>query len=71
MLLLLPYPGVLQVSAFASALSFGTTINGSIFFNGPRAGINWNDGAGGGNNVTQNLLFNWVRETSDRKLLTN
>ena len=36
-----------QVSAFASALSFRTTINGSVFFNGPRAGINWNDGAGG------------------------
>ena len=34
-----------QVSAFASALAFRTTINGSIFFNGPRAGINWNDGS--------------------------
>lgn len=89
-----------QVSAFASALSFKTTINGSIFYNGPRAGINWNDGMGGGNSITcvlllapyvthahscsisrgacdvadvagvgmrgrQNLLFNWVRETSD------
>jgi hypothetical protein len=54
-----------QVSAFASALAYGTSINGSVFFNGPRAGINWNDGAGGGNSVTSNLLFNWVRETSD------
>ena len=54
-----------QVSAFASALAYGASINGSIFFNGPRAGINWNDGFGGGNSVTQNLLFNWVRETSD------
>ena len=27
-----------QVSAFASALAYKTTINGSIFFNGPRAG---------------------------------
>ena len=32
-----------QVSAFASALAFKSTINGSIFFNGPRAGINWYD----------------------------
>ena len=75
-----------QVSAFASALAFRTTINGSIFFNGPRAGVNWNDGSecssagisasashprslpwavGGGNSITQNLMFNWVRETSD------
>ena len=29
-----------QVSAFASALAYGASINGSIFFNGPRAGIN-------------------------------
>lgn len=54
-----------QVSGFASALGYNTVINGSIFFNGPRAGINWNDGMGGGNSITQNLLFNWVRETSD------
>ena len=34
---------LMQVSAFASALAFGTSINGSIFFNGPRAGsgLNW------------------------------
>ena len=34
-------------------------------FNGPRAGINWDDGFGGGNTFERNLLFNWVRETSD------
>ena len=54
-----------QVSGFASALSERTTVQRSIFFNGPRAGINWNDGFGGGNLVQQNLMFNWVRETSD------
>ena len=37
-----------------------------VLFNGPRAGINWNDGAGGGNNISLNVLFNWVRETSDQ-----
>ena len=30
-----------QVSAFASALSYKTSINGSVLFNGPRAGVNW------------------------------
>lgn len=30
-------------------------------FNGPRAGINVNDGFGGGNQIEKNLLFNFVR----------
>jgi len=34
-------------------------------FNGPRAGININDGFGGGNELTKNLIFNEVRETYD------
>ena len=38
---------------------------GNIFFNGPRAGINFNDGFGGGSNVAENLLFNTCRESSD------
>ena len=33
------------------------------------ASINWNDGMGGGNSITQNLMFNWVRETSDHGTL--
>lgn len=33
----------------------------SICFNGPRAGFNVNDGFGGGNNITHNLLFNMCR----------
>ena len=33
------------------------------------ASINWNDGMGGGNSITQNLMFNWVRETSDHGAL--
>lgn len=40
-------------------------MEGNIFFNGPRSGININDGFGGGNVFQFNLLFNWVRETSD------
>jgi hypothetical protein len=33
--------------------------------NGPRAGINWNDGFAGNNRVEGNLVFNMVRETGD------
>lgn len=34
-------------------------------FNGPRAGICFNDGYGGGDIVEGNLVFNMVRETGD------
>ncbi|XP_057307631.1 uncharacterized protein LOC130645609 isoform X2 [Hydractinia symbiolongicarpus] len=40
-------------------------LEGNVFFNGPRAGININDGFGGGNSINNNLLFNFVRETDD------
>jgi len=38
---------------------------GNVVFNGPRAGINFNDGFGGGTNVTKNLIFNQCRESGD------
>lgn len=40
-------------------------IKGNIFFNGPRAAVNFNDGFGGGTRLTENILFNTCRETSD------
>jgi hypothetical protein len=36
-----------------------------VHYTGPRSGVNFNDGFGGGNFVTRNLMFNLVRETSD------
>jgi len=54
-----------QTSAFIQAVSCNTTIQNSVMFNGPRAGINFNDGFGGGNIIQGCLTFNWVRETSD------
>lgn len=42
---------------------------GSIAYNGPRAGVNFDDGLGGGSVVTRNVLFNFCRESSDRKSL--
>ena len=38
---------------------------GNILFNGPRAGVNFNDGFGGGSLVDENILFNTCRESGD------
>lgn len=54
-----------QTSAWMQAKTVQTYFEGNIFFNGPRAGININDGFGGGNELFQNVLFNQVRETYD------
>lgn len=54
-----------QTAAYIQSLACQTVLEGNVFFNGPRAGINFNDGFGGGNNITKNLLFNLVRETLD------
>eukprot|EP01060_Flectonema_neradi_P034851 TRINITY_DN6248_c0_g1_i1.p1 TRINITY_DN6248_c0_g1~~TRINITY_DN6248_c0_g1_i1.p1 ORF type:complete len:851 (+),score=175.79 TRINITY_DN6248_c0_g1_i1:40-2553(+) len=54
-----------QTSCFFQALSANSTIKSNICYNGPRAGINFNDGFGGGHHLVDNLVFNMVRETSD------
>ena len=54
-----------QTSAYIQSLACQTELIGNVFFNGPRAGINFNDGFGGGNLIKNNLIFNMVRETSD------
>ena len=38
---------------------------GNVFFNGPRAGINANDGFGGGDEIGHNLVFSTCRESGD------
>ena len=54
-----------QTSAYVQSVACQTKLSGNVFFNGPRAGINFNDGFGGGNVVANNLVFNHVRETGD------
>ena len=54
-----------QTSALFSALTCRTTFINNILYNGPRAGININDQFCHGHNISNNLLFNWVRETQD------
>ena len=54
-----------QSSLWFQAVTAQTTLRNNIFFNGPRAGLNFNDGFGGGDMITGNLLLNCVRESSD------
>jgi len=54
-----------QSSFFMSAKAAQTTIVGNVFFNGPRAGINYNDGFGGGDELSENLVFSTCRESGD------
>merc|ERR1712228_113939 len=54
-----------QSSMWFQAKSCSNVINGNIFFNGPRAGINFNDGFGGNSTMRKNLLFNTCRESGD------
>lgn len=54
-----------QASAWFQAKTAQTLIQNNIIFNGPRAGINFNDGFGGANEIVNNLLFNECRESSD------
>ena len=54
-----------QSSFFIQAKTAQSTILGNVFFNGPRAGINANDGFGGGDDIGHNLVFSSCRESGD------
>jgi hypothetical protein len=54
-----------QNSFYFQSESFGNTIEGNVAYNGPRAGINFDDGLGGGSTITRNVLANFCRESSD------
>jgi len=54
-----------QSSFYMQAKTAESTISGNVFFNGPRAGINFNDGFGGGDNLEHNIVFSSCRESGD------
>lgn len=54
-----------QSSMMFQAQSCQTTLKNNIFYNGPRANINFNDQFGGDNVMENNLVFNSCRETAD------
>ena len=55
-----------QSSFYMQAKTAYSTIRGNVFFNGPRAGINLNDGSAGGDEISHNLVFSTCRESGDR-----
>eukprot|EP00937_MAST-01D_sp_MAST-1D-sp2_P005490 g5490.t1 len=54
-----------QSSLWFQAVTAQTQLQDNIFFNGPRAAFNFNDGFGGGDDISGNLLLNTCRESSD------
>lgn len=54
-----------QSSFYFQAVTFNNHVEGNVAFNGPRAGINQNDGMGGGTAYLRNIIFNMCRESSD------
>ena len=56
---------VKQSGGLYQGVSANLTLRGNVMFNAARAAVNLNDGFAGGHLLTQNLLFNAVRETND------
>merc|ERR1719506_3531317 len=54
-----------QSSFYVQAKTASSMIKGNVFFNGPRAGINANDGFAGGDEIGHNLVFSTCRESGD------
>jgi hypothetical protein len=56
---------VKQTGFLYMGMTANATVVENVFFNAPRAGINVNDGMGGGHDISRNAGFNLVRETTD------
>jgi hypothetical protein len=54
-----------QSSCWAQFKTATSTLTGNVCFNVARAGFNFNDGLGGGDDVHDNLIFNTNRESAD------
>ena len=54
-----------QSSFYFQAQSCENTLVANIAYNLPRAAVNFEDGFGGANTITSNLLYNTCRESSD------
>ena len=60
-----------QVAGYTQFLTARATLQSNVIYNCPRAGINLNDNAFGGNVVEMNLVYNTVRETNDHGTLNS
>jgi hypothetical protein len=55
---------VKQSAAYFKSIARENQVRENVFMSGPRSGVNWNDGALGGEMLEQNLILNFVREVS-------
>ena len=60
-----------QASAHFKAKSDSNLVRNNVFMNGPRAGVNFNDGTAGGEVLERNLVFNFVRESGDHGMFNS
>jgi len=56
---------VAQSAAVFVSISYRTTVSNCVFHNGPRSGVNINDGFVGGQLISHTVLFNLVQLTLD------
>ena len=54
-----------QSAAYFKSVTRANQLLNNVFHDGPRSGINFNDGAMGGEVMTGNLLLNYVKESND------
>eukprot|EP00041_Stephanoeca_diplocostata_P020313 m.452328 g.452328 ORF g.452328 m.452328 type:complete len:998 (+) comp21539_c0_seq2:36-3029(+) len=54
-----------QSAAYFKSITRANVLMDNVFHDGPRSGINFNDGAMGGEVMDGNVLFNFVRESND------
>ena len=54
-----------QTSGYFKGIARANVVRENVIYNGPRAGVNFNDGFAGGEVLEGNLIFNMVRETGD------
>jgi hypothetical protein len=54
-----------QTSCYFQALSANSSFVDNVCYQGPRAGLNYNDGFGGNYTMARNLIFSMVLETRD------
>jgi hypothetical protein len=50
-----------QTAGYFQSQAAHNHLKSNAIYNGPRSGVNWNDGMGGGNTMSDSLLFNLVR----------
>ena len=54
-----------QTSCYFKAKAYANVVSNNVCHDGPRAGINFNDGFMGGEVLTENVIWAMVRETGD------